>query len=220
MVTTRTPIFELWTISDAGYNPNNLYRNSLARYFLPSVNEWYKAAYYDPTSGVYYNYPTGSDTAPTAVANGTAAGTAVYNRRRLQTALRISRIAGGLSPYGTMGQGGNVFEWEETDFDLVNGPIWFVCSRHSRRPWTAAPRLALFEPCPQLGDERTSLVFASQVSLSQARCSLAWPAWVCCCGDDVHFVPDPSTHETAGHQFLSIAWERLTPVPCHPRGFL
>jgi formylglycine-generating enzyme required for sulfatase activity len=28
--------------------------------------------------------------------------------------------AGGLSAYGTMGQGGNVFEWEETEFDLVN----------------------------------------------------------------------------------------------------
>ena len=25
-----------------------------------------------------------------------------------------------LSPYGTAGQGGNVKEWEETDFDLVN----------------------------------------------------------------------------------------------------
>jgi len=36
---------ELWTSGDAGYNPNNLYRNSLARYFLPSVDEWYKAAY-------------------------------------------------------------------------------------------------------------------------------------------------------------------------------
>ena len=30
---------ELWTSGDAGYNPNNLYRNSLARYFLPSVDE-------------------------------------------------------------------------------------------------------------------------------------------------------------------------------------
>ena len=28
---------ELWTFSDPGYNPNNLYRNSLARYFLPSA---------------------------------------------------------------------------------------------------------------------------------------------------------------------------------------
>jgi hypothetical protein len=29
-------------------------------------------------------------------------------------------LAGGLSPYGTTGQGGNVYEWEETEFDLVN----------------------------------------------------------------------------------------------------
>ena len=58
---------ELWTISDAGYDPNNLYRNSLARYFLPSVDEWYKAAYYDPTSGVYYDYPTGSNSMPDGI---------------------------------------------------------------------------------------------------------------------------------------------------------
>src|SRR3990172_2199543 len=54
---STSPNIELWTIGDAGYNPNNLYRNSLARYFLPSVHEWYKSAYNDPTSGVYYNYP-------------------------------------------------------------------------------------------------------------------------------------------------------------------
>ena len=29
-----------------------------------------------------------------------------------------------LSPYGTAGQGGSVFEWEETDFDLVNDSIY------------------------------------------------------------------------------------------------
>jgi formylglycine-generating enzyme len=110
---------DLWTIGDAGYNPNNLYRNSLARYFLPSVDEWCKAAYYDPTSGVYYDYPTGSNSAPTPVASGTGAGTAVYNG---QIGPANITLAGGLSPYGTMGQGGNVYEWEETDFDQLNGP--------------------------------------------------------------------------------------------------
>jgi len=108
---------ELWTIGDAGYNPDNLYRNSLARYFLPSAHEWYKAAYYDPVAGVYYDYPTGSDSVPTPVASGTAAGTAVYNG---QAGPADITLAGGLSLYGTMGQGGNVYEWEETDFDLVN----------------------------------------------------------------------------------------------------
>ena len=112
-------IFQLWHSGDAGYNPNNLYRNSLAKYFLPSVDEWYKAAYYDPISEVYYDYPTGSDTAPTAVASGTSAGTAVYDQLR-ETGPADITLAGGLSPYGTMGQGGNVWEWEETDSDLVN----------------------------------------------------------------------------------------------------
>jgi len=110
---------QLWAPGDAGYNPNNLYRNSLARYFVPSADEWYKAAHYDPTSAVYFDYPTGSDSAPTAVASGSAAGTAVY-RQSFATGPADITLAGGLSPYGTMGQGGNVWEWEETDYDLMN----------------------------------------------------------------------------------------------------
>ncbi len=119
---------ELWTVSDAGYNPNNLYRNSLASYFLPSIDEWYKAAYYNPINGVYYDYPTGSDEEPTRVASGTSAGTAVW----CCVGPADITLAGGLSPYGTMGQGGNAQEWVETDFDLVNGPILSSSARGVR----------------------------------------------------------------------------------------
>jgi formylglycine-generating enzyme required for sulfatase activity len=115
---------ELWQPSDAGYNPSNLYRNSLARYFLPTVDEWYKAAYFDPIRSVYYDFPTGSDTAPTAVPSGTVAGTVVYGQAPDASPADIV-LVGGLSPYGTMGQGGNVWEWEETEFDLVNNAIQF-----------------------------------------------------------------------------------------------
>ena len=111
--------FELWQPGDAGYNPDNLFRNSQAEYFLPSVDEWYKAAYYDPAGGLYYDYPTGSNTAPTAIASGTAVDTAVHSQSFTNDPADITQ-AGGLSPYGTMGQGGNVWEWEETEFDLVN----------------------------------------------------------------------------------------------------
>lgn len=107
-----------WTLGEAGYDPNNVYRNSQARYFLPSVNEWYKAAYYNPATGTYSNYPTGSDTAPARVASGTAPGTTVNG----QLGPADITLAGGLSFYGTMAQGGNANEWEETDYDLVNGP--------------------------------------------------------------------------------------------------
>lgn len=109
----------LWSPGDAGYNSSNPLRNSLARYVLPTVDEWYKAAFYDPVNAVYYDYPTGSDTRPTAVTGGTVAGTAVFGQSFSQGPADIMN-AGGLSPYGTMAQGGNVWEWEETEFDLVN----------------------------------------------------------------------------------------------------
>lgn len=111
---------ELWAPGDAGYNALNPYRNSMAKYVLPDYNEWYKAAYYDPNSGLYYDFPTGSNTAPTAVASGTASGTAVYNQNFYAAVPADVDQAGGLSPYGVMGLGGNVYEWEETSFDLLN----------------------------------------------------------------------------------------------------
>jgi formylglycine-generating enzyme required for sulfatase activity len=106
--------FQLWSPGDAGYDVDNVFRNGLAKYFLPSVNEWYKAAYYDPKTGVYYNYPTGSDTAPVSVGSGTVPGTAVY----LVSGPADIAQAGGLSSYGTMAQGGNMAEWMETSFDM------------------------------------------------------------------------------------------------------
>jgi len=96
----------------------NLYRNKDAFYFLPSENEWYKAAYYNPGGSNYFLYPTASSSAPTAVASGTNAGSAVYNG--VASVPAIVDSAGGLSPYGTMGQGGNVFEWNESAFDGSN----------------------------------------------------------------------------------------------------
>jgi formylglycine-generating enzyme required for sulfatase activity len=110
----------LWTSGDAGYDASNPYRNSLAKYVLPSSNEWYKAAYYNPNDSTYYDYANGSNTAPTAVASGTTAGTAVYGQSYDQGPADVDQ-AGGLSPFRVMGLGGNVFEWEETSFFLNNG---------------------------------------------------------------------------------------------------
>jgi len=117
--------FAVWIAGDtADYDAANIYRSKRSKYFLPSVDEWYKAAYHDASAGIagtYFNYPTGSDSTPTAVASGIAADTAVYDQNIATGPADITQ-AGGLSPYGTMGQGGNVWEWEETDFDLTNGP--------------------------------------------------------------------------------------------------
>ena len=108
--------FQLWSSTDAGYNASNMFRNSLAKYWLPSSNEWYKAAYGN-LNGTWNNYATGSDSAPTSVASGTAANTAVYTP---QSGPADITSAGGLSPWGTMGQGGNAWEWNETAYDGSN----------------------------------------------------------------------------------------------------
>jgi formylglycine-generating enzyme required for sulfatase activity len=110
--------FQLWSSTDAGYNANNMFRNSLAKYVIVSSDEWYKGAYGNP-NGTWNDYPTGSNSAPTAVASGTAANTAVYGQSASTGPADITN-AGGLSRYGTMGQGGNVMEWIETAYDGIN----------------------------------------------------------------------------------------------------
>jgi len=91
------------------------YRNAEGMaYFIPTEDEWYKAAYYS-AAGVYYDYPTGSNTAPTDVLGGTTPFTAVYDGPAVDpTGPANVDNSGGLSPFLTMGQGGNVWEWNET----------------------------------------------------------------------------------------------------------
>jgi formylglycine-generating enzyme len=112
--------FHLWLPTDPGYDPSNRFRNTQAFYFLPSHDEWYKAAYFDPMQGVYYDYPTGSDAAPQQVGGGNVPGTAVYG---IGSNPSDVTSVGGPSPFGTYGQGGNAYELIETEIDKLNDSI-------------------------------------------------------------------------------------------------
>jgi len=113
--------FQLWTPEEAGYDVNNKYRNSGAKYWLPSIDEWYRAAYGSP-SGTWYDYPNGRDTVPAVTPGGTSG--AVYNQIFAgpipETGPADVDQAGDPSAWGTMGQGGNVNEWTETAGDGIN----------------------------------------------------------------------------------------------------
>jgi len=109
----------LWTATDSGYDPSNPYRSSAAKYFMPSDNEFYKAAFGKSDGSGFTLYATASDTLPIAVASGTDAGTAVYGSIAFQPASVYQ--SGGLSAYGTMGQVGNVWEWIDT---LSTREVW------------------------------------------------------------------------------------------------
>ena len=86
-------------------------------YVIPTEDEWYKAAYYDPNKSGgagYYDYPTGSDSVPDGIDSpGDTAFDAVFDDGYDQNHPNYVDNAGHLSPYGTMGQGGNVWEWNE-----------------------------------------------------------------------------------------------------------
>jgi hypothetical protein len=105
-----------WDSSSAGFNASNPYRNSLAKFFLPSSNEFYKAAFGSP-DGTWYDYATGSDAIPFAVISGTDPNTAVYNNRAGPADVMN---AGGLSAWGTIAQSGNVWEITESAIDGFN----------------------------------------------------------------------------------------------------
>ena len=126
------------TLWGAGqYRGSNQYRHKDAYYFLPSVDEWYKGAYGSP-SGTWYNFPNGSDSDPAAINEGTSG--AVFYQSFFQGPADVT-FAGGLSAYGTMAQGGNVWEWGESAFDGGNddssesrelrGGSWHVLVSHT-----------------------------------------------------------------------------------------
>jgi formylglycine-generating enzyme len=116
---------DVWQSIDPGYNRFNVYRNSLAQFFLPSIDESYKAAYFDPSKNLYYNHATGSSQNPTSTTGGTLAGTAVFGLGYLYPNAVPANVdfAGGLSPYGTMAQAGNALEWSESAYDNGNDDV-------------------------------------------------------------------------------------------------
>ncbi len=117
---TETGAYTLLGGSATPSNADSITRNSNATWFLPTENQWYKAAYYDGTAGVYYDYPTKSDAAPNNNIpdndSGNSAnyhnGTFTQNESYPLTA--VGAYALSASAYGTFDQGGNVREWTET----------------------------------------------------------------------------------------------------------
>jgi formylglycine-generating enzyme required for sulfatase activity len=98
-------------------------RNPGAIDFIPSENEWYKAAYYDPTlnggAGSYWMYPTKSNTAPSNVLSPTGTNNAnFYNGGYTDPTNYLTSVgafADSPSAYGTYDQGGDVWQWNEAN---------------------------------------------------------------------------------------------------------
>ena len=122
MGTTETGAY---TLNGATSNANLMAvtRNTTATIFIPSEDEWYKAAYFNPANGSYWVYPTQSRTTLSNVlsASGTsnanyyndfASGNAAYTDP-INLLTPVGTFAGSPGPYGTYDMGGDVFQWNE-----------------------------------------------------------------------------------------------------------
>jgi sulfatase modifying factor 1 len=111
-----------------GSDGREISRNPGARFWIPSEDEWYKAAYHknDGPSGNYWEYPTRSEAPPTSelppgtdMLNGSANYADYYDGGYVDPVYYTTEVAAYTarpsdSPYGTFDQGGNVEEWNDT----------------------------------------------------------------------------------------------------------
>jgi formylglycine-generating enzyme required for sulfatase activity len=103
-------------------------KNAGATWWIPSQNEWYKAAYYKGggTNAGYWLYPTQSDTAPGNNIGGAANQANYYAGDYAVTQLTSTDysatqnylteagvFSNSASAYGTFDQAGNVYEWND-----------------------------------------------------------------------------------------------------------
>ncbi len=136
-VTPDTTETGAYTISsdDVGNTIYTLQTNAL--YFLPSRDQWHKAAYYRHDINTYWTYPTHCSIAPGNSLTSGCANEANYRTGDLwnsyckKTAPYLTDVgifSDSAGPYGTFDMGGNVNQWtsdfDENDHAIALGGSW------------------------------------------------------------------------------------------------
>ena len=78
--------------------------NAGAQVYIPTEDEWYKAAYYNAANQTYSLYPNGQNSITTADAN---------YENAVGSTTDVGSYTDDGSSYGTFDQGGNVWEWND-----------------------------------------------------------------------------------------------------------
>jgi formylglycine-generating enzyme required for sulfatase activity len=108
---TRDYTLAVWEVDDSGYNMNNPYRNSNAFYFLPTENEWVKAACWNGANLQTYATKAGE----TLFQGNGSNGGWNYDRNTIQQPWNVG--SGSEELNGTFDMMGNVWEWMESPYD-------------------------------------------------------------------------------------------------------
>jgi formylglycine-generating enzyme required for sulfatase activity len=113
-----------YTINGATTDPTlaAVTRNATATYVIPTLNEWWKAAYYKggSTNAGYWLYPTQSNSPPSNLLSPTGTNNANYYNGGYTDATNyltaVGAFASSPGPYGTFDMGGDVWQWTEENF--------------------------------------------------------------------------------------------------------
>jgi len=131
---------EFGTPSNASSLLTNPQPNAGASVWLPSENEWYKAAYYNPANGTYSTYATQNNTAPGNII-GSGTNEANYYTGNAYSVTQsssddssqnyltaVGSFSGSPSYYGTFDQSGDVFNCNSTivsaNAPVLHGGFW------------------------------------------------------------------------------------------------
>ncbi len=135
--TTEDGAYYIKNVSSSSQEAATITRKPDAIWAIPTEDEWYKAAYYDPAKpggAGYWDYPTRSDLLPSNVFDPAGTNHANFENQNRYTIgapyfrTEVGAFAGSPSAYGTFDQGGNANEWNETWIEgcwrLRGGGIW------------------------------------------------------------------------------------------------
>ena len=150
---TETGVYTLHGIT-GGDAPK---RNAGAAFWLPTANEWYKAAYYKGgnTNAGYWDYATQSNTAPGNLlgSDPNEANYRAANRYAVTQSTGLSSTAnyltevgtfsGSPSAYGTFDQTGNLLEWNDgtgaaSQFKYQRGGTWAWTNTYATSSYSSA----------------------------------------------------------------------------------
>ena len=111
-----------YTLTPSAMANNSVVRNAGARYFIPNQDEWVKTAYYrgGGQNAGYWDYPFQSNEKPVSSPPSGQPNSALFDyggpgaNFGISNPVNVGSYPNSVSPFGTLDQGGNVWEWSET----------------------------------------------------------------------------------------------------------